>query len=251
MVREAVLTRMNNKISSYIERYATLVGADKKEEVLKLFDNIQVLFPNWIIMTCPVMHPKITYLSSNASSTFGYDMTEMSSIIHMNRYFNYIHEADQQYVHDCIVNMHDFLESVPADEHHRYRAIFNYRFRKPNGQFIHVHDEKAVLNLKGSGNLYYCLLRDISSEKPFTGVKVEIYESGTTYEKIKEFKPAADKNPLSKRENELVTLIKQGLSTKEIAWYLNISHHTVRNIKSKLFEKFNVNNTIELLNMTA
>jgi DNA-binding CsgD family transcriptional regulator len=68
--------------------------------------------------------------------------------------------------------------------------------------------------------------------------------------KITEFKPSAGSN-LTSRESELVTLIKQGLSTKEIAWYLNISHHTVRNIKSRLFEKFNVNNSIELLNMTA
>jgi len=49
----------------------------------------------------------------------------------------------------------------------------------------------------------------------------------------------------------LLSFIKQGLSTKEIAWHLNISPNTVRNIKSKLFEKYNVGNSIELLNIAS
>jgi DNA-binding CsgD family transcriptional regulator len=53
---------------------------------------------------------------------------------------------------------------------------------------------------------------------------------------------------LSKRETELVALIRKGLRTKEIADQLKISHHTVRNIRQRMFEKYNVNNSIELLN---
>jgi DNA-binding CsgD family transcriptional regulator len=30
--------------------------------------------------------------------------------------------------------------------------------------------------------------------------------------------------------------------------HLKISHHTVRNIRQRMFEKYNVNNSIELLN---
>ena len=41
-----------------------------------------------------------------------------------------------------------------------------------------------------------------------------------------------------------------GLTTKEIAAHLNISNNTVRNIKSRMFAKYKVNNTIELLNRT-
>jgi DNA-binding NarL/FixJ family response regulator len=115
-----------------------------------------------------------------------------------------------------------------------------------------MHDEKAILNLRGTGNLYYTLFRDITAEKPFTGVKAELFrQQGRQLDKIKEYNPSAERKPLSKREEELVTLIRQGLSTKEIAGHLKISPNTARNIKSKLFEKFNVNNSIELLNMTA
>jgi len=169
----------------------------------------------------------------------------------MGNFFNYVHEADKQDLHACFTHVHDFLESIPAGWHCQYRMIFHYRFKKQNGQHIYIQDEKATLNLPGSGNLYYVLIRDITEEKKFSGVKVDLYKQDQLLNKIREYKPVAERNPLTKREGELVTLIKQGLSTKEIAWYLKISHHTVRNIKSKLFEKYNVNNTVELLNITA
>ena len=85
----------------------------------------------------------------------------------------------------------------------------------------------------------------------FSGVKVEIYREQPVFEKIVEYKPSHVKNKLSPREADLVDLIKRGLTTKEIAWQLNISHNTVRNIKSKMFEKYNVTNAIELLNMAG
>lgn len=250
MVKEAVLMRMNDRLTAYIQNYVTLAGAEKREEVLDLFDKMQLLFPHWVIMTCPVMHPDINYISKNCTYVFG-DNNGHTINSNVTQYFEQVHDADQKDLYSCFDFIHNFLEVIPAELHYQYRSIYHYRFKKTNGQYIYLHDEKAVLNLTGSGNLYFALFKDITTEKPFGGVKAEIFKQEHMLKKITEYKPAAERNPLSKREGELVTLIKQGLSTKEIAWYLKISHNTVRNIKSKLFEKYNVNNTIELLNMTA
>jgi DNA-binding CsgD family transcriptional regulator len=250
MIREATLIRMANRLAAYIQNYVTLAGADKREEVLNLFDKMHLLFPHWVIMTCPVMHPDINYVSKNYACVFG-DNTDCVTDRSVTKYFNQVHDADQQDLYNCYDFIHTLLETIPSELHYQYRNIYHYRFHKANGQYIYLHDEKAVLNLKGSGNLYFTLFKDITAEKPFGGVKTEVFKQDHTLTKITEYKPSAERNALSKREGELVTLIKQGLSTKEIAWYLKISHNTVRNIKSKLFEKYNVNNTIELLNMTA
>ena len=250
MIREAVLIRMADKVSEYIQKNVTLAGVEKKEEVLDLFNKMHQLFPYLIIMTCPVMHPDIYYISKNYEQIFG---RNNGYIINksIEKYFTYIHDADQADLHDCFTFLHDYLATLAPEEHCMYRCVYHYRFIKEGGQQVYVLDEKAALNLGGSGNLYYALLRDVTAEKSFSGVKLEIFKQENSLVKITEYKPSAEKNPLTKREGELVTLIKQGLSTKEIAWYLKISHNTVRNIKSKLFEKFNVNNAIELLNMTA
>jgi len=250
MIKEGTLLRMNDRLAAYIDRHVILAGVEKREEVLELFDGMQQLFPQWAILTCPVMHPDMHYMSKNGSLILGHDHVEIIRD-NVEKYFSLVHDADQDDLHACYTFAHDTLEAIPSEFHCRYRLVYNYRFRKQNGQYMHVHDEKAVLNLAGSGNLYYTLFRDISSERPFNGVKAELLKQDQTLQKIKEFKPSTERNPLTQREGELVTLIKQGLSAKEIAWYLNISPNTVRNIKSKLFEKYKVNNTVELLNMTA
>lgn len=251
MIKEAVLLRTADRVTNYIQKYVNRAGTEKREEALELFDNMYQFFPHWVIMTCPMMHPDITYISNNCEHIFGYNKEYMLRNSRIEKFFNNIHPADHEDLLSCFGFVHDLLESVHPEEHVNYRMIFHYRFRRPDGQYMYIYDEKATLNLGGSGNLYYALLRDISGEKAFTGVKVEAFQQGETLEKIKEFKPSSEHLSLSKREQQLVTLIKQGLSTKEIAWHLNISHNTVRNIKSKMFEKFNVNNSIELLNIAG
>jgi DNA-binding CsgD family transcriptional regulator len=251
MVRKAALRNSADRVIKYINEYVTLAGPEKKEEVLALFDSMHQLFPHWVIMTCPVMHPGIRYVSKNSTYIFGYSIDHLIQNSSPERYFSMVHDADQQDLLDCFSFIHDHLEMIPPDEHHVYRNIYHYRLQKADGRYMYLHDEKAVLSFNDSENLYYTLFRDVTAEKTFTGVKAEVFKQEEVLHKIKEYKPAAERNPLSKREGELVTLIKQGLSTKEIAWYLKISHNTVRNIKSKMFEKFNVSSTIELLNITA
>jgi DNA-binding NarL/FixJ family response regulator len=53
-------------------------------------------------------------------------------------------------------------------------------------------------------------------------------------------------NRLSEREFEVYTLAGQGLSTKEIAHNMGISHKTVDTYYSKIRRKLNINNIVEL-----
>lgn len=54
-------------------------------------------------------------------------------------------------------------------------------------------------------------------------------------------------NPLTERENEVIKLIAQGLSTKEIAKQLHLTNGTVRNYISIIFDKLEVSNRIEAI----
>jgi DNA-binding CsgD family transcriptional regulator len=251
MIHEAVLMRTSERVNTFLEKYAVRVGSEGRDDVLKLYDILHEFFPEWVIMTCPIMHADIHYATKNCSHVFGYGQDYMIRNASMEKYFRNVHEDDHDDLFRCFAYMQDYLENISPEEHHEYRCVLYYRFRKADQKYIHLHDEKATLNLNGSGNLYYGLFRDVTEEKPFTGVKVEIFKKEQSLKKIASYKPSEDRRPLSKREKELVGLIRQGLSTKEIAWHLNISHNTVRNIKSKLFEKYNVSNSIELLNMTG
>lgn len=251
MVRPAELIRTENRVTGYIEKYVTTVGAEKREQVLQLFDTMHTVFPQWTIMTCPMMHPDIHYASKNCYDVFGFSTEYIVQHSRMDKFFLHVHPDDQKDLYDCFSFIHDSLEGIPPHEHHRYRYIFYYRFRKSNGQYIYLHDEKASINLQNAGNLYYAIFRDVTEEKPYAGVKVDFFKHDDSFSKITEFKPSSSRTILSNREKDLVSLIRKGLSTKEIAWHLNIIHNPVRNIKSMLLEKFNVNNSIELLNMAG
>jgi DNA-binding CsgD family transcriptional regulator len=248
MQQQSAFLRTAEKITSYINKYIQLAGADKREEVLDLFEKMQLLFPQWVIMTCPAMHPDILYASANIEAVLGYsnDYLLRKGI---QSFFAHVHEDDQRDLHDCYSFVHEFAQDIQPTDYPIYRTIYHYRFIKPDSSCIYIHDEKAVLDIPGAGNLYYVLLRDITEERSFPGVKVELFRHTGALHKIKEYRPAALRHPLSRREGELVMLIGQGLSTKEIAGQLHISHNTVRNIKSRLFEKYKVNNSIELLNL--
>lgn len=54
-------------------------------------------------------------------------------------------------------------------------------------------------------------------------------------------------NPLTERETEVLELVAEGKTTKEIANELFLSHGTVRNYISTILEKLNVKNRIEAI----
>lgn len=54
-------------------------------------------------------------------------------------------------------------------------------------------------------------------------------------------------NVLSKREQEVLRLVKDGLPSKEIAEKLFISIHTVNTHRQRILEKLNVTNSYEAI----
>jgi two-component system nitrate/nitrite response regulator NarL len=55
------------------------------------------------------------------------------------------------------------------------------------------------------------------------------------------------KSKLTDREIELIELFSKGLSSKEIAFQLNVSYFTVDTHKKNIFKKMNINSTVELV----
>jgi DNA-binding NarL/FixJ family response regulator len=55
---------------------------------------------------------------------------------------------------------------------------------------------------------------------------------------------------LSKRENEVVHYLAQGLTNREIAQRMDLSQHTIKNYLFRVFDKLGVSSRVELLFMT-
>lgn len=251
MQHEILMAREAGKVTTFMKQYVNLADSSNTATIMELFTNLHLCFPDYAIMTCPVMHPAMRYLSDNAADILGHSLDELKRCHNFEKFYSHTHPDDMEDLLNCFAFLHKFLMNILPLDHYQYRAVFYYRTEKNNGQYVHMRDEKVVLKLKDSRNLYYGLFRDITEERTFTGVKVEIFRQERILQKIKEYKPSAEGKTPSKRESEVLTLVRQGYSNKEIASHLKISSHTARNIKSKLFEKYNVNSTIALLNKTA
>jgi two-component system, NarL family, response regulator NreC len=55
---------------------------------------------------------------------------------------------------------------------------------------------------------------------------------------------------LTTKEQEILSLVSSGLTTKEIADKLNISHHTVESHRKNLLRKCQAKNSAELIHKT-
>ena len=58
---------------------------------------------------------------------------------------------------------------------------------------------------------------------------------------------AKGQNLLSKRQNEIVALVADGQSNREISQALHLSEHTVKNYMLRIFDKLGVSNRVELI----
>jgi DNA-binding CsgD family transcriptional regulator len=251
MITPSSIAQQTVRILSYLDKETIPTPPPESDHTLQALYNMHKLFPGCVVITCPAQHGKFFYISDNCENIFGYNAAYMSARFRdLADYITRIHEADLDDYKECISFLESYMKTLAPEDFFKIRIVLHYRFLIAGGQYRYLHDEKASLINADGIPVHYSLIRAIPSGTVFGGVKLELFRQNAVLEKILEHKPSSAKK-LSSRENELVGLIKQGLTTKEIAWQLSISHNTVRNIKSKLFEKFNVNNTIELLNMTA
>lgn len=240
-------TKQSSRIISFINPDQPQ-AEDIQEEIIHTIQNLQKIFPRWMICTCRFMHKGFFYASDNCKELLGFDIKTIADSMMPDNFFKRIHPADAEHFFYSAGLATELLKKEDPDDVHKFRFVFHYRLQHADGRYLHLHDEKAILKLRNGRNLYYLLLRDLSHETPFSGVKLSVYKEGHGDKKILEYNSSTRAGRLTNRESDMVPLMRQGLSVKEIAWHLGISPHTVRNIRQKLFEKFQVNNVIELLN---
>ncbi len=212
------------------------------------FELMQQLFPSWVVMICGIRNHTIPYVSENCRQLFGYTSRQMCAMS-LEEEFDHVHPDDQEAMNLSMQHLLAFTKNIQNEAFDRYRFVMQYRYRRANGEYFHLQDEKLALRSKDHHFLHFTLYKDVTQEKPFSQVRVEIYKlEKDTYQKIDTFVPALSQQPITRREKEILQLIQYGQSNKEIADRLFISEHTARNHRSNLFEKAKARNVIELLN---
>jgi len=142
----------------------------------------------------------------------------------------------------------DYLFSIPVAERLAYRSSFDYRCQRADGSYIRLLQRNQTLDLDKTGNMLHRLLmvNDITHLKKDDHKMVNIVQynsSSFTYTYHVLNKAIHKENFLSKRELEILQLLRQGLGSKEIADNLFISVHTVETHRRNILEKTNIKDT--------
>ena len=73
-----------------------------------------------------------------------------------------------------------------------------------------------------------------------------VLEFLTRLKPLRQLKPGGGISRLTPREAEVVQLLAEGMSTKEISLKLQVTEHTVRNYLSNVYDKLGVSSRVEL-----
>ncbi|MDR2234238.1 MAG: LuxR C-terminal-related transcriptional regulator [Tannerella sp.] len=144
--------------------------------------------------------------------------------------------------------------NLPYDEKMDYKIISEYRILNAIGKYVRVIEQQQVLELDTNGNPWLALsIFDISpnQQNMDEGVKSELlnFKTGKIFPYTRAEKAMA--NALSKREIEILKLVKDGLLSKEISDKLTISLHTVNTHRQRVLEKLDVNNSLEAVKLAS
>ncbi|MDD4992417.1 MAG: LuxR C-terminal-related transcriptional regulator [Paludibacter sp.] len=151
------------------------------------------------------------------------------------------HKDDKIFSFETELMGYDILMSLSGKERKRFWMKYHRRLLAENGEYIYYVFSTSVYKL--DGNNTPCLLKIETTRLPkgYQPAKTHYREFSHSLKKNKKEKPVIPK--LSPREKEILELIHEGYSTKQIAVKIGRSEHTVKNIRKKILKKLGAKNT--------
>jgi len=183
------------------------------------------------------------FASYNFGDIFGYDM----NLIHNmgTEYFDSrVHPDDLLELTRNGISLIKFFYKISKEDRFNYKFVSEYRIMGNAKRYVRIIEQHQVLELDKRGNLWLGLgVLDVSPNQNIEQqIKMQVIncKSGQILPLYTE-----NNNPeLTKREVEILSLVKKGLLSKEISDKLFISIHTVNTHRQRILEKLNVDNSL-------
>jgi DNA-binding CsgD family transcriptional regulator/PAS domain-containing protein len=145
-----------------------------------------------------------------------------------------------------------FALGLPGDGIRNYKLIQEFRIQNGSGGWLRVVEQFTCLEADHTGKPWLALsILDVSPDQDVeTGFRATMTDTltGELYGMPGTKKAISDENePLSGRERQILTLISEGLVSKQVADRLFLSIHTVNTHRRNIINKMNVSNTAEAI----
>ncbi len=241
----------NNSIEEIYFKYLSLFHFDeekldysvvkKHSEVLQTLSNIG----NSGTGIFDFCKRQVIHYSSNFGGLLGYEPSDYKET-GQQFFASKIHPEDALKLSISGVSVLKLFNNFSSDEKLNHKVINEYRMLNAHGQYIRLIEQHQVLELDNKGQLWLLLMIvDVSpNQEEMEGSKSQLLNFRTG--KIIPMEvPQHVKFELTKREIEILRLVKEGLLSKEISNKLAISVHTVNTHRQRFLEKLGANNSFE------
>lgn len=203
------------------------------------------------------MHRKEhVFTSYNFESLFGYDLGEIERS--GNSYFDArVHPEDLIALLQNGIALLKLFYRLSGTARAEYKLINEYRVLNAEDRYIRVIEQHQALELDARGNIWLSLgVMDLSpNQDSEPGIKSQLlnYKTGELVSFFPEEPPRKEfpETDLTKREREVLQLVKEGLLSKEISDKLYISVHTVNTHRQRILEKLGADNSMEAVSFAS
>lgn len=194
---------------------------------------------------------EVIFYSSNFGVLLGYDPDDYMDSGQA-FFADKIHPEDALRCSINGVSVLKVLSNFSNDEKFNHKLITEYRMLNAQNQYVRLIEQYQVLELAPDGQIWLMLnIVDISSNQDELEQSQSQLLNFRTGNIIPIEIPKKIDFELTKRELEILKLVKRGLLSKEISNKLSISVHTVNTHRQRFLEKLGANNSFEALIFAA
>lgn len=193
---------------------------------------------------------RITDISSGFEAVHGIAPEQIN---HINDILLLMHPDDVAFVAKAEEQVHSYILAIGRDKVTRYKASYNFRFKVADGGYRLFNHQSLVLSVDDNGGIIRSInihtdishITDKNNHK-WSAIGLAGEPSYLNMDVWDRTESDISSNRFSKRELEVMRMITEGHSTKEIAKKLYISAETVKAHRKRILEKAGCANMAEL-----
>lgn len=188
---------------------------------------------------------QVVFFSSNFGKLLGYNPSEYEKT-GQQFFYDKIHPEDIVKLNIYGVSILKIFNNFSSDDKLSHKAISEYRMLNAQNNYVRLIEQYQILELDKTGQIWLMMgIVDLSAnQEEYNGIKTQLinFRTGNI---IPIEAPQKLQLELTKREIEILKLVKDGYLSKEISNKLAISLHTVNTHRQRFLEKLGANNSFE------
>ena len=194
---------------------------------------------------------QVLFYSSNFGQLLGYARSDYEKT-GQHFFIDRIHPEDALNLSKLSVSIFKIFNAFSPEDKLSHKMVSEYRMLNAQGKYTRLIEQYQMVELDKKGQLWLMLgVVDISSNQDEDVISKSQLLNFKTGQFIPLDVPQKAQIELTKREIEILRLVKIGLLSKEISTKLSISLHTVNTHRQRFLEKLGANNSFEAVNFAS